>query len=230
MPESTTLSLRDWPASERPRERLIAEGAARLTDAELLAVFLRTGVPGCHVIDLARATLTRFGSLHAVLACGIGEFCEVGGLGPARWAVLQAAVEMTRRSLAERLRDRDALTTPQAVRDFLSLWLRDRPHEVFAVLFLDSQHRLLVAEELFRGTLNQAAVYPREVARRALQLNAAALILAHNHPSGVAQASASDRLLTDRLKTAMASLDIPVLDHLIIAGNASLSFAEKGWL
>ncbi|MFT4099844.1 MAG: DNA repair protein RadC [Burkholderiaceae bacterium] len=230
MSEPPRLSLRDWPASERPRERLIAEGTARLTDAELLAVFLRTGVPGRHVIDLARQTLARFGSLHALLTSGIGEFCEVDGLGPAKWAVLQASVEMTRRSLAEQLRDRDALTTPRAVRDFLSLWLRDRPHEVFAVLFLDSQHRLLAAEELFRGTLNQAAVYPREVARRALQLNAAALILAHNHPSGVAQASAADRLLTDRLKATMAALDIPVLDHLIIAGNASLSFAEKGWL
>lgn len=224
------LPIRQWPAAERPRERLLADGAGALTDAELLAIVLRTGTPGWSALDLARQALQHFGSLRAVLASDAAQFCALHGLGQSQWALLQAGVEMTRRSLAEEMRRADALSTPDSVRRFLLLWLRDRPHEIFAVLFLDSQNRLLAAEELFQGTLTQTAVYPREVARRALQRNAAAVILAHNHPSGVAQASAADRLLTDSLKATLATLDIPVLDHLIVAGNATLSFAERGWL
>ena len=224
------MSIHDWPAAERPRERLLSHGSAALSDTELLAVFLRTGHRGTCAVDLARLCLAQFGSLRGLLAADQRAALSVTGLGPVKWAALQAAVELTRRSLAEQLRCNDALQSPAAVRQFLALWLRERPYEAFAALFLDSQNRLLVADELFRGTLSQTAVYPREVARRALQVNAAGVILAHNHPSGVAQASAADRVLTDALKSALGQLDIPVLDHLIVAGNASLSFAERGWL
>jgi DNA repair protein RadC len=224
------MAIRHWPAAERPRERLLGGSAADLTDAELLAVLLGTGTAGRSAVDLARDTLAHFGSLRALLAADAPTFCQRPGLGPARWAALQAAAEITRRSLAEQLRSRDAFDSPSAVRQFLSLWLRDRPYESFVALFLDSQNRLLIADELFRGTLAQTAVYPREVVRRALQANAASVILAHNHPSGVAEASRADRQLTDALRAALAQLDIPVLDHLIVAGNATVSFAERGWI
>jgi DNA repair protein RadC len=229
-PARTPMRISDWPAGDRPRERLLAHGASALSDAELLAVFLRTGVRGSTAVDLARACLGHFGSVRELLAAGCDEACAVSGLGPAKWASMQAAVELTRRSLAEQMRARDALSSPASVRQFLALWLRERPYEAFAALFLDSQNRLLAADELFRGTLSQTAVYPREVARRALQVNAAGVILAHNHPSGVAQASPADRALTLALKSALGQLDIPVLDHLIVAGNQSVSFAECGWL
>jgi DNA repair protein RadC len=223
-------AIRDWPVHERPRERLIARGAADLSDTELLAVFLATGSAGHGVLDLARTLLARFGSLRALLAADCRRACDAPGIGPARWARLQATLEMIRRSLREELQAGDALDSPAAVRQFLTLWLRERPYESFVTLFLDSQNRLLTADELFRGTLGQTAVYPREVARRALQVNAAAVILAHNHPSGVAQPSAADRMLTDALKAALGQLDIPVLDHVIVAGNVALSFAERGLL
>ena len=224
------MPLQDWPTAQRPRERLLDEGAGRLSDAELLALCLRTGTARRSAIDLGHELIAHFGSLRALLAGGRADLGGVPGVGPAKWATLQAAVELTRRSLAEEIRSGDVLTRPEAVRQFLALWLRERPHEVFVVLFLDSQHRLIAAEEMFRGSLTQTAVYPREVARRALQLNAGAVILAHNHPSGLAQASTADRLLTDQLKACLATLDVRVLDHLIIAGNGSLSFAERGWV
>ncbi len=222
------MRIRDWPVEQRPRERLLADGAAGLSDAELLAVLLRTGTPGKHAVELARELLAESGSLRALIDA---QGATHGAcLGPAKRAQLQAAVELARRSLREELRCRDTLASPAAVREFLALWLRDRRHEVFAALFLDAQNRLIAAEELFRGTLTQTAVYPREVARRALQLNSAALILAHNHPSGVAEPSAADRLLTQALKGALSQLDMPVLDHLIVAGNHCFSFAEAGLL
>lgn len=208
---------------------MLRHGAAALTDAELLAVCLRTGVRGVSAVELGHRLLARFGSLRALLAAPRSAFSATG-LGDAKFATMHAAVELARRSLAEELAAGLTLASPRKVSEFLSLWLRDRPYEVFAALFLDSQNRLVAAEELFRGTLTQTAVYPREVARRALELNAAAVILAHNHPSGVAEPSAADDALTRVLKTALGQLDMPVLDHLIVAGNRCYSFAEHGRL
>lgn len=224
------MTITRWPAEQRPRERLLAGDAGRLSDAELLAVILRTGLPGRSAVDLGQDLLAEYGGLRGLLSARQDDALARPGLGPARWATLQASIELSRRSLREELRTRDALQSPSAVRDYLALWLRDRGFEVFAGLFLDSQNRLIAAEELFRGTLTQTAVYPREVARRALELNSAAIILAHNHPSGVAEPSAADRMLTDALRTALRPLDIPVLDHLIVAGNRCYSFAESGLL
>lgn len=223
------MTISDWPVAERPRERLRTAGAAGLTDAELLALVLRTGSRGVNAVDLARGLLARHGSLSALLAAPRDAFAG-DGLGDAKWASLQAAVELARRSLQEELRRGVPLSSPAKVSEFLSLWLRDRPYEVFAALFLDAQNRLLAAEEMFRGTLSQTAVYPREVVRRALELNAASVIVAHNHPSGLAEPSAADDMLTRCLRTALAQLDVPVLDHLIVAGNRCYSFAERGRL
>lgn len=222
------MRIRDWPIDQRPRERLLAGGAAALSDAELLAVLLRTGRAGKHAVELARELLAESGSLRALIDARHPP--QAAGLGPAKRAQLQAAVELARRSLREDLCSRDTLASPATVREFLSLWLRDRSREIFAVMFLDAQNRLIAAEELFRGTLTQTAVYPREVARRALELDSAALILAHNHPSGVAEPSMADRALTQALKSALSQLDLPVLDHLIVAGNRCFSFAEAGLL
>lgn len=224
------MTITEWPADQRPRERLLAGEAARLSDAELLAVLLRTGLRGRSAVDLGNELLSEYGGLRGLLSARQEQALNRPGLGPARWALLQASVELSRRSLREELRARDSLQSPGTVRDFLALWLRDRGFEIFAGLFLDSQNRLIAAEELFRGTLTQTAVYPREVARRALELNSAALILAHNHPSGVAEPSAADRLLTQALKATLSQLDVPVLDHLIVAGNRCFSFAEAGLL
>ena len=204
-------------------------GVGALSDAELLALCLRTGVRGASAVDLGQRLLSRFGSLRALLAAPRSAF-DATGLGDAKYATMQAAVELARRSLAEELAAGLAMASPRKVTEFLALWLRDRPYEVFAVLFLDAQNRLVSAEELFRGTLTQTAVYPRQVARRALELNAAAVIVAHNHPSGVAEPSAADDALTGALKTALAPLEVPVLDHLIVAGNHCYSFAERGRL
>ncbi|MCM5572242.1 DNA repair protein RadC [Burkholderiaceae bacterium FT117] len=224
------MTITEWPTDQRPRERLLAGEAARLSDAELLAVLLRTGMPGRSAVDLGNELLAEYGGLRGLLSARQEHALARPGLGPARWALLQASVELSRRSLREELRARDSLQSPGTVRDFLALWLRDRGYEIFAGLFLDSQNRLISAEELFRGTLTQTAVYPREVARRALELNCAAIIFAHNHPSGVAEPSAADRMLTDALRAALRPLDIPVLDHLIVAGNRCYSFAEAGLL
>ncbi len=222
------MAITDWPAGERPREKLLQRGADSLSDAELLAIFLRTGVTGKSAVDLAREMLTQFGSLTKLIAASQKDFCAIHGMGQAKFVQLQAVVEMARRALQEEMRSGDALNSPGAVRDYLKLLLGGRAQEVFMVIFLDAQHRAISSEELFHGTLTQTSVYPREVVKRALYHNAAAVILAHNHPSGVAEPSQSDRMLTDALKQALALVDVRVLDHFIIAGTSCLSFAERG--
>ncbi|BCK86920.1 hypothetical protein MIZ01_0686 [Sideroxyarcus emersonii] len=224
------MAITDWPEGERPREKLLQRGASSLSDAELLAIFLRTGVAGRSAVDLARDLVVRFGSLTQLFAATEKEFCDIHGLGQAKFVQLQAVGEMARRALQEEMRAGDALNSPRAVRDYLQLLLRAKPQEVFISIFLDAQHRVIASEELFRGTLTQTSVYPREVVKRALHHNAAALIFAHNHPSGVAEPSESDRLLTDALKQSLQLVDVRVLDHFIVAGAACLSFAEKGML
>lgn len=223
------MPITDWPAGERPREKLLARGAAALTDAELLAILLRTGVGGSTAVDLARGLLGRFGGLRALLRAGRDDLCAVRGLGDARYAQLQAALEVARRYLAEGLAGREALKDPSSVRRLLQAKLRDREHETFAALFLDNQHRVIAFDELSQGTIDGASVYPREVIKAALKHRAAAVIFAHNHPSGVAEPSAADRTLTERLKSALAQVDIRVLDHFVV-GEQVVSFAERGWI
>lgn len=222
------MTITDWPASERPRERLFAHGAMHLSDAELLAIFLRTGSRGRSALDLARDLLARSGSLSAIVASSPEELCKFPGLGQAKVAQLLAAVELSRRALGESMAERNALTSPQTVKDFLRLTLSNREHEVFIAVMLDAQHRVICSEELFRGTLTQTSVYPREVVKCALGRNAAAVIFAHNHPSGVAEPSHADEVLTRSLRSALALVDVRVLDHFIVAGAATLSFAERG--
>ena len=224
------MPITDWPAAERPREKLLRHGRESLTDAELLALFLRIGVPGKTAVDLSRELLARFGGLNGLFAAPRADFIAVHGMGDAKYAQLQAILEMARRALGEGLQQGISLSSPGAVKDYLVLSLSTLPHEVFQVLFLNTQNHLIASEELFRGTLSQTSVYPREVVKRALALNAAAVILAHNHPSGVAEPSQADRLLTDALKSALALVDVRVLDHLVVAGRSALSFAERGWL
>lgn len=224
------MSIASWPAGERPRERLLAQGVAALTDAELLAVVLGTGCTGATSLDVARDLLARYRSLSALLAESIDKLARIKGLGTAKAAKLVAGVEITRRLLREEVTHGSALTSPEAVRDYLRLSLASLPHEAFVVLFLDSQHRLLAADELFRGTLAQTSVYPREIVKAALSRNAAAVIFAHNHPSGVAEPSRADELLTQALKQALALVDIRTLDHFVVAGDRVVSFAERGLL
>jgi len=224
------MAISDWPELERPREKLIAKGVESLTDAELLAIFLRTGVKGKSAIDLARDLTKRFGSLSALCAAGPDEFCEIAGLGPAKYAQFKAAAEIARRALREQMARRDTLSSPLLVRDYLKLKLGDRPYEVFVAIFLDAQNRVIADEELFRGTLTQTSVYPREVVKTALKHNAAAAIFAHNHPSGLAEPSHADEALTRALKQSLALVDVKVLDHFIIGGSAAMSFAERGLL
>ncbi len=224
------MSIRDWPAAERPREKLLEQGALALSDAELLAIFLRTGVAGLSAVDLARQLLSDFGGLRPLLEADLPGFSARLGLGPAKYAQLQAVLEMGRRHLAETLRRESALESPRAVRDYLKARLRHEPHEVFGCLFLDSKHRVLAYENLFHGSIDGASVYPRQVVKRALAHNAAALILTHNHPSGVAEPSQADRLLTQQLKSALALVEVRVLDHFIVGDGEPLSLAEHGWL
>jgi DNA repair protein RadC len=224
------MSIADWPIDDRPREKLIAKGPETLSDAELVAIFLRTGVKGKSAVDVAREALARFGSLSGLFAANAGAMTAVAGLGTAKYAQLQAVLEMARRALREKLERGSALSSPQAVRDYLRLKLQDRPHEVFVAVFLDAQNRVLAVEELFRGTLTQTSVYPREVVKRALAHNAAALIFAHNHPSGIAEPSRSDETLTQALKQALALVDVKVLDHFVVGSGAAMSFAERGLL
>jgi DNA repair protein RadC len=224
------MAIRDWPAAERPRERLAQQGAAALSDAELLAIFLRVGVRGKSAVDLARELLASFdGDLASLAAAGTKDLARVPGIGPAKAAQLAATLELARRALAGSLKIRDALASPQAVRDWLRLSLGRLQHEAFVALWLDAQNRLIASEELFRGTLTQTSVYPREVVKRALAHNAGAVILAHNHPSGLAEPSRADEVLTSSLKQALALIDVKLLDHFIVTGNAEpLSFAERG--
>ena len=206
------------------------KGAAALSDAELLAIFLRMGVKGKSAVDLARELITRFGTLTQLFATAEADFCAINGLGQAKFVQLQAVVELSRRALQEEMQRGDALNSPHLVRNYLQLLLAGRLQEVFVVLFLDSQHRVIATEELFQGTLGQASVYPREVVKRALAHNAAAVILAHNHPSGVAEPSAADERITSTLKQALALVDVRVLDHFVVAMGTTLSFAERGLL
>ena len=222
------MAIKDWPESERPRERLLKQGAAALSDAELLAIFLRIGVTGRSALDLATDLLGRFGSINRLFAAQLTEFSEVKGLGAAKYVQLMAVHELARRALAEQISRTDLLNSPASVRDYLRLRLLHLPHEVFVGLFLDAQNRLIAAEELFRGTLSQTSVYPREVVKRALALNAAAIVFAHNHPSGVAEPSRADEMLTRALRDALQLVDVRVLDHLIIAHGGTVSFAERG--
>lgn len=224
----TNMAITDWPETERPREKLMRQGPQSLSEAELLAIFLRTGVEGCTAVDLARNLLLRFGSLSTLFSSPLDEFCGVRGMGPAKYAQLQAVLEMARRALSEDIRSGDVLRSPASVREYLKLVLQGREQEVFLALFLDAQNRVIEPEELFRGTLTQTSVYPREVVKRALHHNAAAVIFAHNHPSGVAEPSRADELLTQTLKQALALVDVKVLDHFIVGGSALLSFAERG--
>ena len=215
---------------ERPRERLLAFGAAALSDVELVALLLRTGTSRMSALEIARSLISRFDGLAGLLAAPVAEVVAVDGVGPAKGAELATVVELARRSLAQQARKRDTLASPQAVRDYLRLLLAARPYEVFVGLYLDSQNRLLAVEELFRGTLAQTSVYPREVVKAALAQNAAAMIFAHNHPSGVAEPSRADELLTQALKQALALVDIRTLDHLIVVNAGITSFAERGLL
>ncbi|SCN47894.1 RadC family protein [methanotrophic endosymbiont of Bathymodiolus puteoserpentis (Logatchev)] len=224
------MSIQDWPEGDRPREKLLAQGAEILSDAELLAIFLRTGIKGKTAVDLARDLLTDFGSLRELLLADCDNFTRAKGLGTAKYAQLQAVLEMARRHTFEELDRGDILTSPEATRAYLSQQLRHYQYEVFACLFLDNQHHILEFEELFRGTIDSASVYPREVIKKALAHNAAAVIFAHNHPSGISEPSQADKLITDKLKQALALIDIRVLDHFIIGDGMPYSFAENGLL
>jgi DNA repair protein RadC len=224
------MAIIDWPVDDRPREKLLSKGPGSLSDAELLAIFLRTGTKGQSAVDLARSLLGRFGSLAGLLAAGRDAFCAVPGLGGAKYAQLQAATELVRRALAAQMKSGINLSSPEAVRDFLRLSIQDKRVEIFLGLFLDAQNRVIAVEELFSGTLTQTSVFPREVVRTALHHNAAAVIFAHNHPSGVAEPSRADETLTQALKQALALIDVRVLDHFVVGRGATLSFAERGLL
>ncbi len=224
------MTIKDLPAAARPREKLLAHGAASLADAELLALLLRTGLRGQGVLQLADAVLRRFDGFAGLLHADVADLAGVKGLGPAKRAELAAVIEMARRAIGQQLAAAPVFDSPQAVKDHLQLQLGGLAHEVFMVLFLDAQHRLVASEELFRGTLGQTSVYPREVVKRALAHNAGAVILAHNHPSGVAEPSRADEFLTQSLKTALALVDVRVLDHLVVGRGAVVSFAERGLL
>lgn len=220
------MAINDWPAGERPREKLMERGAGALSDAELLAIFLRTGIVGKSAVDLARELLARFGGLNALIAASEEAFCSVPGMGPAKYVQLQAVIEMAKRALGEKLVRENVFNSPDAVREYLQLKLRPLQHEVFVGIFLDAQNRLLAAEDLFRGTLTQTSVFPREIVKRALFYNAAAIIFAHNHPSGVAEASKADRELTHALKQALDLVDVRVLDHFVVGADRIFSFTE----
>ncbi|HZF84317.1 MAG TPA: DNA repair protein RadC [Burkholderiaceae bacterium] len=223
------MAFKDLPTDLRPREKLLARGAAALGDAELLALLLRTGVAGTNVLQLAQQLLDTFGGLAGLLQAGADDLKRVKGLGgSAKRAQLVAVLELARRAMAEQLAERTVFEAPDSVKRYLQLHLAGRPHEVFAALFLDSQHRLIALEELFRGTLNQTSVYPREVVQRALHHHAAAVVLAHNHPSGSVEPSRADEALTQTLKAALALVDVRVLDHVIVGPGQALSMAERG--
>jgi len=224
------MPITDWPPDERPREKMLTRGPQSLSDAELLAIFVRSGVAGRTALDLARDLLRRFGGLRALLAAPCEEFCRTPGLGLVKYAQLQAALEIGRRHLGEVLARGASLGSAREAREYLRARLRDLGHEVFCCLFLDNRHRVIAFEELFRGTINGTAVYPREVVRRALHHNAAAVILVHNHPSGVSEPSRADELLTAQLKEALALVEIRTLDHLVVGDQEIISFSERGLL
>lgn len=224
------MSIRDWPETERPREKLLKHGPSGLADAELLAIFLRTGVSGKSAIELARDMISDAGGLRSLLNQSAQDLCKSKGVGKAKYVQLQAALELGRRYLRERLERNDVIESPAASRDYLTMCLRDKPYESFYVLFLDSKHRVLHHQELFRGTIDSATVPVREVVKEALKHNAAALIVAHNHPSGVAEPSAADKTLTETLFLALGMVGIKLLDHFVIGDAEVVSFAEMGAL
>jgi DNA repair protein RadC len=224
------MAITDWPEEDRPRERLLAQGTGALSNAELLAIFLRTGVKGRSAVDLARDLLAEFGGLVGLLSASHTEFCRGKGLGTAKYVQLQAVLELGQRYLRAEISGRDVLTSPEATRTYLKSRLRVYPHEVFACLFLDNRHRVIEYRELFRGTIDGASVHPREVVREAMRCNAAAVIFAHNHPSGVAEPSQADLRITERLRDALALVDVRVLDHIVIGEGGGTSFAERGLL
>ena len=224
------MVLKDIPADARPREKLLASGAGALADAELIALLLRTGLPGVSVLQLAQQMLDRFGGIPGLLRAGVDDLKVIKGLGPAKRAEIAAVIELARRALTQQLAIQPVFDRPEQVKNYLQLQLGGRGFEVFAVMFLDSQQRLLKLEEMFRGTLTQTSVYPREVVKRALELHAGAVVLAHNHPSGAAEPSRADEFLTQTLKSALALIDVRVLDHLIVGHNEVVSFAERGLL
>lgn len=221
------MAIPDWPVSERPREKLLHKGVTTLSDTELLAIFLRTGIAGKSAVDLARELLLHFGSLTNIFAANQDRFCRLPGMGIAKYTQLQAVLEMARRALSEELKNGNAMNSPEMVRDFLRLSLANKQHEVFIGIFLDAKNHTIATEELFSGTLTQASVYPREIVKRALHHNAAAIIFAHNHPSGIAEPSHADKILTQSLKQALAMIDVKVLDHFIIGNGTTMSFAEQ---
>jgi len=223
-------AIKQWPKQERPREKLIQQGATSLTDGELLAIFLRTGCQGIDVVTLARQLLSHFGSLHALFSASEHDFCAQKGLGPAKYVQLQAVLEMSKRYLQEPLMKGEALTSAAQTHAFLSAKMRDYPYEVFAALLLDNQHRVIRFHEFFFGTINSASVHPRIIVQKILQENAAAIILVHNHPSGDPTASESDRAITKKLVNTLALIDVRILDHFIIGDEKYTSFAEKGWI
>ena len=224
------MGIKDWPAAERPREKLINLGVQALSDAELLAIFLRVGVVGKSAVDLSRDLLNQFGSLNAIFAATEHELSQVHGIGISKYVQLQAIFEMSRRALSEQLQQQSIFNAPKQVHDYLCLKLGNLTREVFLVLFLDAKNRLIASEELFNGTLTQTSVYPREVVKRALHYNAASVIFAHNHPAGIAQPSQADELITNQLKQALMLVDVMVLDHFIVAGNHTMSFKAHGLL
>lgn len=224
------MAIKEWPQERRPRERLIREGAAALSDAELLAVFLRTGIPGKDAVQLGQQILHHFGSLQAMFGASLEAFSALRGLGPAKFAQLQAVMELARRAILEEIKAGQALNSPRAVKEYLRITFSGKDFESFHVLFLDVKNRLIDAREMFRGTLTHTSVYPREVVKAALACNAASIMLAHNHPSGTPDPSESDLLLTRALVQAMALVDIRILDHFVVAGHQVHSFAEHGQL
>jgi DNA repair protein RadC len=224
------MPITDWPTGERPREKLLDRGPEALNNAELLAIFLRTGVPGKSAVDLAQDLLQEFGGLVGLLSAHEQAFCQAKGLGRAKYAQMQAVLEMSRRYLREEIVGRDVLTSPEATRNYLKARLRGFQHEVFACLFLDNRHRVIEYRELFRGTIDGASVHPREVVREAMRANAAAVIFAHNHPSGVAEPSQADLRITQRLREALDLVDVRVLDHIVVGEGDGTSFAERGLL
>jgi DNA repair protein RadC len=224
------MAITDWPANERPREKMIALGAEMLSDAELLAIFLRIGIKGKTAVDLARDLLSQFGGLNGIYGANLQQLSAIKGMGVSKYVQLQAAFEMCRRALGEQMQEKDMLSSPQQVHDYLTLHLSSADHEIFVVLFLDAQNRLMATEEMFRGTLTQTSVYPREVVKKSLYHNAASVILAHNHPSGIAKQSKADEYITQVLKEALSLVDVRLLDHFIVAGNETFSFSKHGLL
>ncbi|MDF1831518.1 MAG: DNA repair protein RadC [Porticoccaceae bacterium] len=224
------MAIKHWPEGERPREKLINQGPRALSDAELLAIFLRTGIAGQSAVGLARDLLTQFGSISTLLNADLTTFCDVKGLGPAKFAQLQSVLELARRHLGEQLTREQVFTNPKTVRQFVRTHFQGYQREVFLCLFLDTRHCLIACEELFQGTIDSASVYPREVVKRALQINAGAVIFSHNHPSGIAEPSGDDVQITQRLKEALGLVDIRVLDHIVVGHSEEISLAERGLL